>query len=403
MSNKTEPAWRPFQIPPTHLIGRDALMDRTWQSLESRSLLVSADRRLGKTHILKAMHGKGRPGFQTFFRDLAGVNSPNLFLQYLINDVEKALKRSRLEKARKLLGEFPDVKLGEVAIIPRRKDIPWQAAMEKTVAEIIEKLPKKMLVYFWDEVPWMLQNIAENPDYGPSDAAALLSALRAMRNSFPALRQVLTGSVGFHHTVADIRKILLANEPVNDMATIEVPPLAEQDATFLAQCLLRGNGNSGPGFAETANLIGRLTEGRPWYIHSLIGRMPRETGADPDLARATFEELLVDPSDDLRLEHYDTRLPSYYGKYGRSMPRIARKILTTVAQADDPVHIATILAELTVGMPDEDALDEREEQGRTLIHLLAKDHYLAQVPGSSTIRFRSNLLKQWWRQHRGLM
>ena len=221
--NKTE-AWIPFQIPPKNLIGRDSLIDQTWRKLESSSLVMSADRRLGKTYLLKAMNENARKGFQTFFRDLEAINSPNLFLQHLINDIEKALKRTRLEKARKLLERFPDVKLGKVAIIPRRKDLPWQTVMEKTIAEAIEKIPNKRIAFFWDEVPWMLQNIAENQDHGPGDAAALLSVLRALRNTFPGLRQVLTGSVGFHHTVSDFRKILQANEPVNDMPTVDVPP-----------------------------------------------------------------------------------------------------------------------------------------------------------------------------------
>jgi len=40
------------QIPPDEVIGRDALIKRLWRILERQSLVLSAERRMGKTCII---------------------------------------------------------------------------------------------------------------------------------------------------------------------------------------------------------------------------------------------------------------------------------------------------------------------------------------------------------------
>jgi ATP-dependent Clp protease ATP-binding subunit ClpA len=43
------------QIPVSEIIGRDKVVSRFWQILERRSLVLTAERRMGKTHIVKKM------------------------------------------------------------------------------------------------------------------------------------------------------------------------------------------------------------------------------------------------------------------------------------------------------------------------------------------------------------
>ena len=43
------------QIPPSEVVGRDELIARLWQRIEGQSLLLSAERRMGKTCVVKKM------------------------------------------------------------------------------------------------------------------------------------------------------------------------------------------------------------------------------------------------------------------------------------------------------------------------------------------------------------
>jgi hypothetical protein len=43
------------QIPPSEVVGRDELIERLWQWIETQSLLLCAERRMGKTCIVKKM------------------------------------------------------------------------------------------------------------------------------------------------------------------------------------------------------------------------------------------------------------------------------------------------------------------------------------------------------------
>ena len=76
------------QLAPDEVIGRDRLVARLWDTLEGRSVVLTAERRMGKTSILKKMMAKPPNGFITISRDLENISSPLEFVERLFDDIK---------------------------------------------------------------------------------------------------------------------------------------------------------------------------------------------------------------------------------------------------------------------------------------------------------------------------
>ena len=57
------------------VVGRDSEIARYWRVLERQGLVISAERRIGKTHIILKMRDECRPGYLPFYQDLEAVHS----------------------------------------------------------------------------------------------------------------------------------------------------------------------------------------------------------------------------------------------------------------------------------------------------------------------------------------
>jgi len=64
------------QIPPNEVVGRDKLIARMWKTLERSSAVFTAERRIGKTTILKKMEAEPAEGHVILYADLEKVDTP---------------------------------------------------------------------------------------------------------------------------------------------------------------------------------------------------------------------------------------------------------------------------------------------------------------------------------------
>ena len=56
------------------VMGRDNEIARYWRVLERQGLVISAERRIGKTHILLKMRDECQSGYLPFYQDLEAVH-----------------------------------------------------------------------------------------------------------------------------------------------------------------------------------------------------------------------------------------------------------------------------------------------------------------------------------------
>jgi len=373
------------EIAPAEVMGRDKLISDLWKILEQQSVILSAERRMGKTSVIKKMRSDATPDKLPIYRDLEDVRSPLEFVNTVFQDVEAYLTRLNrtAKKTRawlKQLGgaEFSGVKFPEIAA-PH-----WKALLTETIADLVEN-QDCTLIFFWDELPYMLRNI------GDESAMELLDTLRSIRQMYPRVRMVYTGSIGLHHVIADLRKVSYTNDPTNDMYPQDMPLLSTKDATTLARKLLEGENIVTPDIQGTAVAIADELNNIPFYIHHLIVKLKLRGGSgDAVVVKEIIADSLDDPTNPWKMEHYRERIDSYYDDKQRPY---AMNLLDILAVANQPLFFDELFNRLKQYPETQD-----KEIARKVLSLLQKDYYIEK--GDFGFQFRYPLIQKYWRSLR---
>ena len=80
-----------LQVSPTGVVGRDRLIQRIWQRLKQESVRFLAERRVGKTSVLKKMAAEPPAGFHPIFLDLEKVHSADRFVEVLLGELKSLM------------------------------------------------------------------------------------------------------------------------------------------------------------------------------------------------------------------------------------------------------------------------------------------------------------------------
>ena len=388
------------QIPPSEVIGRDELIQRLWGILERQSLVLSAERRMGKTCVIKKMIADEPQDKLLIYRDLESIHSTLEFVEMIFRDVEEYLSRSkqRAERARRFFAQLSGTELklsveafGGGITLPDVLAPHWKKLLTNIIEDLVENQDRTVIL-FWDELPLMLDNIKKR--HGENEAMEALDTLRSLRQMYPDLRMVFTGSIGLHHVITALKRAGYANDPTNDMGTEEVPTLSPDDAQELACLLLEGEGFVIDDMQSTARAIAEAVDGNPYYIHHVVSQM-RDRGSLADAASVAevVATCLTNPLDPWHMRHYRERMDTYYTSEERPF---GMELLDILAASDRPMSFDDLFNLLKARMATEDS-----EMARHMLTLLQRDHYVLQQTDGS-YRFRFPLIQRWWRLHRGL-
>jgi hypothetical protein len=380
-------------LTPAEVIGRDAFVASIWEALESQSVLLTAERRMGKTSVLLKLQAEPALGTCVIKRTLQGIRSPNEFVQRFLADVESAcpglLKRSlgdRLSQAGiKRIGSSPI----SVEFAPT-SDKSWKDLIAETFAAL-DRDVDELVVFLWDELPQMIADIRDEHD--ANTAREMLDVLRAVRESHRGVRMVLSGSLGIHHVVDELRMQGGMWVPTHDMRSVDLPPLMESDATYLSGELLRNHGIECDDAPAVARAIALEVDCIPYYVHQTALQLDirrRAGGSAVDVATAmnVVAEAIKDPLDPWELGHYVARTPIYYG----TDAELVNHVLDAVARSPDPMEIDALEGALAAFGPP-----PSRQQLRETLELLCKDYYLDPDPGYSFLR---SLVRRTWLQRR---
>jgi hypothetical protein len=380
-------------IAPEHAIGRDQTIEEIWETLTRQSIYISAERRIGKTTVLRKLEAEPRPGFTLIQRDLESIHSADGFAAAVYRDVDTFLTGRK--RAKRRLVEFVNLaggsEVGGVFKLPNNQPVPWKMVLEKSVEDLSESFSGDggRLVFLWDEVPFMLNNIVQRE--GERTAMEVLDVLRYLRQTHPALRMILTGSIGLHHVLSALKKRNYSNSPINDMYACEIGPFSPADGARLALLLFQGEAISGRDLDRTALALSTAVDHFPFYVHHLVlGLKRRAAGASVHGVEEALKDILQDPNDPWQLRHYRARLGNYYGED----EGIALSVLDAAA-CTERLSFTTAL-----GAVKSLAEFNDQERLRDLLTRLQQDHYLCRVDGGYVFSF--NLIKRWWRIDRDL-
>ena len=375
------------------VVGRDNEIARYWRVLERQGLVISAERRIGKTHIVLKMLDECQSGFLPFYQDLESVHSTAELIRSIYSTVHQSLGtlpglRAHAAKWSSLL---PD-KIGSVGL-PTGVDT-WQALLSRAFDDLIGIADDRLILMLWDEFPLMLHNIQRRE--GDDAAIQLLDFLRALRFAHAdRLRFLFTGSIGLHLVLRSLRKAGNTNAPVNDMLSLTVPPMAQDDTCDLAAALLEDTRAVPAQIPDLASRIAGEVGGFPYYIHHVVDQLDqlRRRPALEDVSLAV-DTLVYDPHDAADLNYYVTRLSSYYDDDERSLALV---VLDTMAGQSSPTPVPELINLCKHRDPS-----LTDEQLREILTVLAEDHYIepTKCASGAAYDFRWQLAKKWWKERR---
>ena len=376
------------RLKPEDVVGRDREIARYWQVLDRQSLVISAERRIGKTHILYKMQEECPDSYLPLYQDLEAVHSVGDLVRaiYAVTD-----SRSFKARAATWSGLLPS-RIGGIKL--PTADAAWRTFLQDAIDRLIELSGDRRILFLWDEFPLMLHNLQQHQS--AQAAMQLLDCLRTLRLGNPdKLRFLFTGSIGLHLVLRSLHKSGNANAPVNDMMLETVPPLAEGDTRQLASELLKETGAAEDDIPDMAHRIAGEVGGFPYHVHHVVDRLGQLQGTPaPSDVSSVIDKLVHDALDPANFRYYVTRLDTYYAPDDRAR---ALLVLDTLAGQTAPCSVSSLhnlCRHRDASLPEEELLDA--------LAMLTEDHYIEsrKLDGGTVHDFRWQLVTRWWRERR---
>ena len=385
------------QLPVSEIIGRDDFVRRLWEIIARQSLVLTAERRMGKTHIVKKMMSNvpggilAIPGNSTP-RDLEKVHTSIEFVESVFFDVDEYLSRQKRTavKARRLLAQISGAEFKGFKF-PNVTALHWKTLLTETIGDLMAQ-QDRLVLFFWDEMPLMLFNIKERD--GEQTAMEVLDTLRSLRQMHPKIRMVFTGSIGLHLLISSLKRSGYANDPTNDMYLVDVEPLEFPDDVNLALLLLKGENITGDDLDKTAKEIAAAVDGIPHYIHHVVDQIKNLGGKiSPDIVERVVSTCLTESNDRWHMSYYRDRLDTYYEVEEK---RFALQILDALCVSKEAISFSDLF-----NLVKSQIVTEDSEAVRNVLTKLRRDHYVVQDE-NGTFCFRFPLIQRSWRLQRGL-
>jgi hypothetical protein len=378
-------------LAPEEVVGRDALIADLWDKLERHSVMMTAERRMGKTSVLRKMLAQQPPGVTAFYWDLENIRSPEALVREIFNKVNEDLGNSQKwqGKVQQLLKNWGlgGEKIAGVSL--PKPDLTWQQHLQGMVRDLSSQVEdRERWLFLFDELPLAIDNIRQ--DKGASIAMEVLDTLRSIRQDYPQIRMVYTGSIGLHHVVAELKAQGYRNAPTNDLPPIEVEPLNQSDALKLARDLLIGEGLVIDDLEQVSKAIVSTVDAIPFYIHHTVSKLKAlATPVTAIQVKATIQAC-IQQYNIWDMGYYEERINSYYG----AKVKLALLALDELAP-ESALTIGDWWNRVSIQTPDLD-----KEAFRSTLNLLEQDHYICRND-EGAYRFRFSLVQRYWHQQRG--
>lgn len=389
------------------IFGREKIIKHIWKLLKEHSILFTAERRIGKTTVLKELVDNPQEGFIVIFSDLEKIDTPLEFVNDILNKAAPFMKVTDNASKRftDFWGALGGAEIGGIIKIPEKREQDWKEILISSIAAIC-KNTDETIVFLWDEIPYMLQKINEHEARSGSvenNSLRILDTLRALRQEQENLRMIFTGSIGLHHVIDSITDDTYSSEPTNEMEELGLEPLNNKSAREMAIYTLEKDADMKEPSEELLEAIITECDNVPFYIEKLLRRLSVH---DATISSESINEeiflILTDAKDSWELEHFRKRLKDYYegdvkDNNGKLIKKhiVAKAILNHIAIEEAPQSINDChrVIKSTFSLDNKDVVIE-------LLKSLVKDHYL--LRSRDGYQFSFSLIKRWWLLAEGL-
>lgn len=378
------------------VVGRTKLVESLWGRLESRSILLLGERRMGKTWVLQLALAICPDWAVPHLLDAEKCDSAPQF----VFELNRTLHQRGLvpEKwwskvgdwFRRMLQRVQGQTVGPVSI---PEVDPWASLLEDTCRMLVEHSGERRAVLMIDELPFFLDKLIKTGR--PQEAIQLLDTLRSLRHEQTSLGFLVCGSLGLHIVLGKLHETGYTGQPVNDMHPFEVPPLDSDDARYLAGCLLVGESVQCSDIAAVAQAAAEASSNVPFYIQQVLDWMAGLPGEPwtPERTSGVPAELFDAAADPAYFKYYDARLDRYYPD---DIVEKARAALDVLSREQEGMEFDQ-LVNLVRHRPKTSTVDTEELLG--VLRILRDDHYV--VGKENHWRFKLDIVRYWWYSARG--
>jgi len=301
------------QLDADSVVGRERLIAEIWEALRQQGVRLVAERRIGKTSVLRKMSTEQRDGMICFYLDVEDVNTPVQFASKIHKKCSNHLTvQTKLSTVvRQVLGFAAGGEVGGVISFPEGAGGSWRDLLSAVIGDLVDPKNKRtadqLVVLLLDELPQAIHNIGQTDR---NLAIELLDALRELRQTHTDLRMVFAGSIGLGTVIKSLMQGKRRNEPVNDLRIIPVPPLDFNDATALADALLRGEKIVCTPTSElVAEAFARCTGGFAFYIQGAVAHVKsRGVALDAADVQGLVKAASLQAHDPWHLKHFSAKI-----------------------------------------------------------------------------------------------
>lgn len=384
------------------IIGRNQEIERMWDILDRKSIIFTAERRVGKTSIMRKMLENPREGWEPILVLVESVQHPIECVQYIYREVDRLKIRSSKavwsDRFKNAWNTISRVQYGQWSLPEIRSG--WKNLLRALIEDIAENTDARLLIML-DEYPHMINNISTPGENGPALAAEFLDAWREIRQTWGGsgrVRFIYSGSIGLHLVLDELRKNSgYKGKPTNDMDKISISGMTRDETAVMCLKYLEEEGIERTPEAEFDLHMFESTDGLPLYIQYVCEQF-QISGVD-SVAPADIDKVLNEMMNTSDIEWFrdaDDRIRDYYARLGKD--HIAYHILDELSRHDVLVSEKSIIDYVKSQMK----LDF-DREARNVLDLLWQDHYIARdaSSGRREYGFKYKLMRKWWLANRG--
>jgi hypothetical protein len=382
------------------IIGRKKEIADIWTRLEKRSVVLTAERRVGKTCVLRKMYEIPRNGWLPLFCWVESDRHPIDCVGKIFSEANRLEARSdkgiwlgRIRSAYRTLAgaEISGWKLPQL-----RTD--WKSLLNALFSDISENTGNRILIVI-DEFPMMISNIIK--DHGGPLGMEFLDALREIRQKYEPsdqIRFLMSGSIGLHLILQQLKSDHeYKGNPVNDMSQKVLSGMTEEDVKLMCVKYLAEEGIIRNDQAEFDRRMFEATDGLPLYIQYVCERFQdsKRREVSPDDIDAEIRAMM----DDREIQWFNNaaeRIGTYYASL--QADHRASIILKMLSHEESFVSEGVIIDDVRSQMTV-----EYDDEVLSTLELLLDDNYIVRdtSTGERRYRFRYEIMRKWWRINKG--
>lgn len=377
-------------VAPKNIVGREKEIDIFWSILEKQGIALFAERRFGKSSILRKMASDGQKGFITIYKPIEGISSPENLAAVLLDRVKEMnlidegvfkILESFYNRTTDLVEEVKGVKL-------KKLEYTWQKQIFYLFEKLIEKHKDKKIVIMLDEFSIFLDGLKNE------EATKIIGFLRniTFENKFKNVRFVYCGSIGIDLVLDKIKKDgHNVGDPINHMDKFELQAFTNANAVFFGKCL-----NLGCNLNLNHELIEKIcnrSDNIPYFIDCVFNIISKANKiVTLEIIEDSFEEILNDTKGKTSIKHFYDRIELFYPN-----SIISVYILNIISKSTIVLTETEIFNNVLSNTTETNRIEINKE-----IERLMNDGYLYRVikDGERAYDFKYSLLKSWWKRNK---